>query len=316
MSNPSSAAPLSAAGAAVDAAVDAARPLCLYHGDCIDGFAAAWVVHNCLEVECVPVQYGSLPPAQASGRDVLIVDFSYPRATLELLRSMNSSVLVLDHHKTAQEDLRDLGLVPTDMHSWGEMCDTADKALGVVFDMERSGAGLAWDFFHPGKRRPALINFVEDRDLWKFELEHTRAVHAALASYPFDFRTWDGLADETGGDRSSLVIEGQAIDRRHLQMCHDIVRSGIRLITLDGRTIPVCNANFPFASDIGNIMSEDHPFAATYCDLGDGRTSFSLRSRKDGGADVSEIAKKFGGGGHKNAAGFTLHRENAREILT
>jgi nanoRNase/pAp phosphatase (c-di-AMP/oligoRNAs hydrolase) len=63
-----------------------------------------------------------------------------------------------------------------------------------------------------------------------------------------------------------------------------------------------------YASDAGNILSEGRAFAATYYDTDKSRV-FSLRSSK-GGVDVGEVAKLFGGGGHKHAAGFSVPRFN------
>ena len=167
--------------------------------------------------------------------------------------------------------------------------------------MTRSGAGLTWDFFFPGQPRPPLINHIEDRDLWLFKLEGTREIMADLFSYPQDFATWDRLfADEINWIR----LDGVAINRQHQKTVTDLVSITKRRMLIGGHDVPVANLPHMFASDAGQLMAEGELFAGSYFDTPDGRT-FSLRST-DAGMDVSEIAKQYGGGGHRNAAGFRV----------
>lgn len=284
------------------------RPLIVWHKNCHDGFAAAWVANRYFrgEADFHAAAYKE-PPPDASGRHIFILDFSYPRGDLVTLAAKNHCVFVLDHHKTAAMDLALLPAVPP-IWQWEDSLKSGfNFPLSATFDMERSGAGLAWDYFFPDQPRPALVEFVQDRDLWRFEHPGTRAVHSALASYPMDFETWDAIAarlDKPEGS-AEMVAEGWVLDRMHIKRCREIIEQAGRFLVLDGHVIPVCAAPYAFASDIGNIMSEGYPFAATYVEHSGGIT-VSLRSQKEGGMDVSEIAKKFGGGGHRNAAGFTV----------
>lgn len=190
--------------------------LCIYHGNCADGFGAAWAVrHRFPDAEFHAGTYQN-PPPDVTGKRVILVDFSYKRPVMVEMAKRAKSVLVLDHHKSAAEDLRlgradysadcsatifDMGAysgpLSWERHlgdSYQDECENAPSAnIYTLFDMNRSGAGLAWDFFHPGQPRPALINHIEDRDLWRFALAGTREVQAALFSYPYDFAVWDEL---------------------------------------------------------------------------------------------------------------------------
>lgn len=292
--------------------------LCIYHGNCADGFGAAWVVRKRFgdDVEFHAGVYQA-PPPDVCGRDVIIVDFSYKRDVLLEMAKSAHSVLVLDHHKSAQEDLGDLPppIVP---NSWeahradsrGTLNDGVDPSLPrVVFDMERSGAGLAWRFFFPDDPMPRLIEHIQDRDLWKFKLEGTREIQAALFSYPYDFAVWDRLMAET--DR--LRQEGAAIERKHHKDIAEFIKAAAFRCNIAGYDVPVLNAPYFFSSDAGNIMAQGEPFAACYWDTAKGRV-YSLRSAEDG-VDVSEIAKKFGGGGHKHAAGFSISSKPGAQSL-
>lgn len=275
------------------------KTLCIYHGNCADGFGAAWVVRRSLgaqNVDFLPGHYG-MPAPDVTDRLVIIVDFSFPLETLKEMARTAKAVLVLDHHKTAAEALEGLSPAPLNFHAWAEN----PPALSAVFDMHRSGAGITWDFFFPHNQRPDLINHIEDRDLWHFKLEGTREILANLFSYTQEFQVWDGLMQQPV---STAVAAGAAINRKHQKDVAELVSSSKHRMVIAGHDVPVANLPHLYASDAGHLMAQGEKFAACYQDSADHRY-FSLRSN-DEGIDVSEIAKQFGGGGHRNAAGFKV----------
>lgn len=286
------------------------RPLCIYHGNCADGFGAAWVVRRFFngKVDFHPGVYGKAPP-DVAGRDVIMVDFSYKRPVLDAMAVDANTILILDHHKTAAEDLAGFPMCsgaysPVGMLAYKESTG-APVAVHAVFDMERSGAGLAWDFFFPGEPRPRLIDHIEDRDLWRFALPETRAIQADVFSFPYDFEVWDGLMAkaENAGGRSDMIVAGMAIDRKMFKDIAEILGVATRDMVIGGFKVPVVNLPYTMASEAAGKLAETAPFGASYFDRADARV-FSLRSRGPAGVDVSEIAKLYGGGGHRNAAGF------------
>lgn len=283
------------------------KTLCIYHGNCADGFGAAWVVLQALGADNVEFHAGHYgkPAPDVEGRDVIIVDFSYPYELLVLLGHQARSILIIDHHKTAAEALERLQPAPAKFTEWAN----STQRVGTVFDMHRSGAGMTWDFFFPDAPRPPLINHIEDRDLWQFKLEGTKDVMAAVFSHPQDFATWDLLmADHI----DALRQDGHAIERKQQKDVADLVASNSRFMVIGGITAPTINLPHTMASDAGNQLSQGQPFAAIYWDTAEGR-QFSLRSSDDG-EDVSAIAKQYGGGGHRNAAGFKVPFEH--ELVT
>lgn len=268
-----------------------AKPLCIYHHACADGFAAAWVVRKFFgdsNVDFHPGIYGETPP-DVTGRDVILVDFSYKRDVLLTLSEQAKSVLIFDHHKTAADDLVDLpGNVRTE------------------FDMARSGAAITWDSLFPGQARPLLLDYIQDRDLWQFKIPNSREVTAAIYAYPMSFGVWDVLM-ESG--IPCLINEGLAINRKHRNDVEAIIRDATRWIYFGGTLVPVANVPWMYASDVGGQLAIGVPFAATYYDDATGRR-WSLRSTQ-AGANVALIAQAFGGGGHEHAAGFRMTREEA-----
>lgn len=334
-----------------------AKPLCIYHGNCADGFAAAWVVwkHFAGEVDFYPGVYQRPPPVDlAEDRMVIVVDFSYKREAMKKLAAVADFVLVLDHHKTAIDDLKMLEnpsdalkerLYNTTLDSpdtnWDGFRDSldfdCDHDLYCVFTQTRSGCGLTWDFFNPGQPRPTLLNHLEDRDLWKFELPNTRELQAAAFSQPYDFDIWDEMiymANYEDG-RADMIQAGAAIERKHFKdinellevvtkpMKFTVARKHGDLTLYDSVVVPAANLPYTMGSDAAHLLCErglngeprplgevsdpdffQHEFAAYYYDVPAGR-QFGLRSRK-GHADVGAIAKHYGGGGHVNASGFLL----------
>lgn len=287
--------------------------LVLYHKGCMDGLGAAWAVWRRFggaHTAYKQVAYGEPPPAVVN-KHVVIVDFSYPRDVLTAMGAEASSLLVLDHHKTALEALEGLPAVPAQAARSGEGWEefhsshAAHNAIGVHFDLERSGAMLAWNFFHDGPP-PKLLRHVEDRDLWRFLLPGTRELHAAITAYPYRIEEFDRLVRRCGTDPALLMAEGSAILRAWDQTVETVLAATRGTMVIGGFSVPCANLPHVFASDAGHILASEALFSATYYDAGDVRV-FSLRSR-DTGMDVSLIAKAYGGGGHRNAAGFRRPR--------
>lgn len=286
----------------------------LYHAQCADGFGAAWAAWMRWgdAVEYRPVSYGQEPP-DVSGKHVLIGDFSYKADVLRQMAKSARSVIVLDHHKTAQADLEDWAIddVAGDFWAGDDPLKTVrhnDERIGqpiaALFDMERSGARIVWGFCHDAPV-PRLIELIEDRDLWRFNFSDTKPFGLWLRSEPFDFERWLAIDGALSGPNSeTLLSEARAMQRFFDQKVEEIAGLA-RLGPLAGHTVPLCNCPPMFASEVGHKLLDDYPdapFAVCYSDQGKSR-GYSLRSRDDR-ADVSEIAKRFGGGGHRNAAGF------------
>lgn len=263
------------------------KPLCIYHGNCADGFGAAWVFHSQAdrEFDFHAGVYQDAPP-DVAGRDVYLVDFSYKRPVVEKILEQATRVVLIDHHKTAIEDLAPL---------------IESKQIEALVNLEHSGAMLAWQWFRGDAKPPDLLRHIEDRDLWRFQLEGTRAIQACVFSHRYDFPLWDHLMDLPVSD---LISEGRAIERKHFKDIDELVTVVTRRMNIGGFDVPVANLPYTLTSDAGHKLAHAEPFAACYWDTPDGRV-FSLRST-DTGLDVSEIAKQYGGGGHKHASGFRV----------
>lgn len=280
-------------------------PMVIYHANCWDGFCAAWVARRALgDIEAVAAHYGQSPP-KVDGRDVYVLDFSYSFETMAEMASASRCLVVLDHHQTARQALADLEA----------MFITHNMAGHARYGENVSGARMAWQWFAPTAGWdvdivPWLVAYTEDRDLWRHALPESEHINAALRSYPLDFVLWDEFHNSVG-QREMFKREGAAIRRAERQIVDAHVRNA-RLMpfnlmvggptTWDDLQVPVVNATTLF-SEIAGALAEGHPFAACYFDRKDGKRQWSLRSTEQGW-DVGAIAKAYGGGGHKRAAGF------------
>lgn len=278
------------------------KPLVIYHGNCADGFGAAWAIHSKHpDWEFYPGHYGEEPP-DVHNRYVILVDFSYSRDQLLLMSNEAKSILILDHHKSAEKDLEEF----TGQHF--ELGKLPTNDIVAIFDMLESGAMMAWNYFHHNQEPPKLLQHIQDRDLWQFKLAGTKEISAALFSYPYSFKVWDELMQS---DCLSLACEGEAIMKKQTKDIKKLLPQITRHMEIGDVRIPVANLPYQFASEAGAILCKEQPFAATYFDTKAERV-FSLRSDAefDYSFDVSEVAKCYGGGGHKHAAGFKVPRNH------
>lgn len=255
--------------------------LVIYHGACRDGFTAAWVARRRYPDAVFHAGYFSEKPPDVAGSSVLIVDFSYPRAVMEQISEQAGSILLLDHHKTARDDLAGLS--------------------NTYFDMERSGAGITWDYLFPDEARPWLVDYVEDRDLWHFRLPGSKAVNAYVSALPFDFDAWSSTQAKGSEQARSL---GEAILTKMDQYVAEVSKNA-RMIDLAGYRVPAVNASPIDVSELLEVLAVGHPFSVGWSVRFDGLFQYSLRSEA-GAVDVSAVARTFGGGGHEHAAGFIL----------
>lgn len=261
----------------------------IYHKGCSDGLlSAAIVLAQNPGCQAVAMHYGDdLPPMDTfADKGVTIVDFSLPPEQLNVVADAARGVLVIDHHVTAVRKLDGF------YHPY----------VSTVFDMARSGAGLTWDTL-VGTQRPLAVEWVEDRDLWKWRHEETRAfgVGARLWCGHDDPAAWAELLDN---DVARRVYE------HGLPVCAYIdqqVAAGAeraKVCSLNGIRATVVNCDRHITSEVGNVLAERFKMPALMYTIDGDRVYASFRSVGD--LDVSLLAQKFGGGGHKNAAGFTM----------
>lgn len=278
---------------------------CIYHKNCTDGFTAAWVCRNALKNSAITfaAEYDKSAP-DVTGCFLYVVDFCYPYETMVELINQSIETTIIDHHKSSEATIKRLKQeFPNKVH--------------ILFDTERSGALLTWDwFYNRGEAEynidPAvpyisniLVDYVSDRDLWKFELPDSKAINSYINSIDYTFQGWTDLHNELRTGTHNIVNIGTILMRQKQKDVNWIVDEGLLDIVIDDEHIPAVNAPHYMASDIGDHLNEHtDTFCCVFYETEDGM-HFSLRSPPHG-YDVADIAQKFGGGGHKHAAAFMI----------
>lgn len=268
------------------------KTIIIYHANCSDGFTAAWVAHNYFalneDVEFIATNYEkdySNLIEKIRGNKVMVFDFSFPRAVMEEFNSIAASFEVHDHHKTSKDDCEGLPY--------------------CTFDLTKSGAVLAWEKFH-GKTRPSLfVQYVQDRDLWQWKMTNSKEINAVIQITPKIFDDYATLSLALENNFQTVLVQGKVLLANQKAVIEANVKNATTMIIQEHRVKLINNPNL--ISETVEVMAQDAPFAAAFFMRQDGKFVFSLRSRPPQGIDVSAIAKMFpGGGGHPQAAGFTL----------
>jgi len=191
------------------------------------------------------------------------------------------SIRVLDHHASAQRDLEGL-----------DFC---------TFDMNESGATLAWMALRPNDPMPLICQYVRDRDLWRWELENSKAINAWLGIAKRDFGYWAETSKMLALRTEAVASLGVAV-LAHIDAYVESTAKNARAVRFCGYDVPFVNAPGMMASELIGRLADAAAFAVGFFQRADGKWQYSLRSRGD--FDVSTIAEQFGGGGHRQAAGF------------
>lgn len=284
--------------------------LVIYHDKCLDGFGAAYAAWKKFgtTADYIAWNYGQdiiLLPSIV-GKYIYILDFSFPPDDIADMLTHANNITIIDHHKTI------IDCVEADGY-----CDDAGmpwEGLDTHYDLERSGAVLAWQFFH-GWPVPQLLLHIQDRDLWQFKLNGTKEICAALANTRIVERSWQHwqfLIDAFDADDKeimhSIYASGRAVIACQQELIDEcIAQAGEPKIDEFGNRVVICNAPYSIASELGNRIATENPNCIAVIrskNEMDKTIKHSLRSVGD--IDCTPLAKQFGGGGHKNAAGFTL----------
>lgn len=288
--------------------------------------------------EFVEVQYGDIPP-DATGKHVYILDFSYSPEKIKEYFSTAESIRILDHHLSAYQEhllyaiavkneapldeeqvakaIEEYPFTGYKRFSHAGTCCNNGHAY-AAFAKERSGCGMAMDYLdraaeiatilaetdREDQRLLHWVERIEDRDLWKFKYEDTKVIYELLNSVPKTFKGWDALLNLDTHTYSMLLERASARVTMRTELAQSLAKHAEPVLLFDKLGVAVNTPSF-LASEVGAILSETHDYAIMYV-VNSESTILSFRSKEGVGANVSEICKKLGGGGHRNAAGVKI----------
>jgi hypothetical protein len=262
-----------------------------YHGNCLDGFGAAFSAWLVLRdnAQYVPCAYGD-EPMDVTDKQVFILDFAFEPAVMARLMRESKALVLLDHHKTSRDKLA------------GLQC-----TCGLIkFDLTRSGAMLAWEYFHEHKPVPEMVQYIQDRDLWAWKLPLTKDYLAALDNLPLEFDAWKTVLDFTPQETQAFVLRGNAMNERFESLCQQIAnQAAVMPVGLLGHEGLMVNTGPQFASDVGGKLAlRSGTFGVIWHLVGPDQVKVSLRAVPSFDAEV--LARAFGGGGHSQACSFSI----------
>ncbi len=261
----------------------------LYHNDCTDGFSAAWVAWKKFgqKADYIGIDPGTAPIVELKGKEVYMVDLIYPVQYLKKLIASNKKFVAIDHHISNQKAFE---LVPEGL-----------------FDLNHSGAVLAWMYFFPEIKIPKLLKHIEDMDLWRFKMPGTKEIISFLDAIDFDFKKWSKTIKnvEDKIKYNQYLKKGEFILKYQDQLIENIIANHAMPVNFLGYKTYAVNSPV-FNSQIANALHKKlPPIGIVWSQGNDGSIHVSLRS--DGVVNVSKLAGKFrGGGGHRGSAGFSL----------
>ena len=297
----------------------------MFHANCFDGMTAAAIIykemneHSTADLEFIPVNYGDITPeniddwrSRVDGCYLGIVDFSVPRDMLHKLAASSITVSWIDHHKGAFDDYE---------YNINEEIHTQYDNISVHLDNARCGARIVWENLHP-YRKSLLVTLIDDGDRWvNAHLDQTRPLRMALAPMLADqteagIAKWAELLDDD--DKVLALIEQgkpmvSAYDAELDKLFEQVLPCSINQHL--GLAV---NAPRKYISEIGHRMAErtgTYGFVFSIGVTKDGKPTVYCSLRSVGDFDVNAMAKLFGGGGHKNAAGFECSMDTLQIIL-
>jgi oligoribonuclease NrnB/cAMP/cGMP phosphodiesterase (DHH superfamily) len=265
------------------------RIVVIYHGSCPDGFGGAYSAWKKFgdTAEYIPISYGNPKPEGLADAHVYFIDCCYEKDVMDGIVAEAAHVTVLDHHEGTEAVVK---TIPE-----------------FVYDANRSGTTIAWQYFHPDIPTPQLLKYVEDDDLFRFTLPDTKAVLSYIAIRPYVFEDWDALVTELEDpqSREAFLIKARTY-AEYFQLLAEQAADHVKFVKFEGYEVGFANAHphKTMKSRVGNLLAKKYPpFALVVSAHPKG---YGISIRGDGSVDVSEIARKYGGNGHPNSSGFVI----------
>ena len=294
------------------------------HSHCTDGLVAASIMkyslqmqHN-VEQEVIFVSYGKEQEAidkanLDSNTTVYCVDFAFNRElTLELCK-LAKLVYVLDHHKTANENLHDL---------------KTHYNFNFIYDVNKSGASIVRDYCKQHLdlySHIKVVAMVEDRDLWLFKLPMTKEFAEYIFAYmqPNDIdKMTEILFKYKFAQIKTLCQMGETIMNYKDNIIEKKLKSYVPVyFHVDNTKLLIINETQPdLVSQLGNELCKKYNIPVCLYNISGSESSnelsvaLSFRSM-DHLEPVDVVARLFSGGGHRNSSGCEVSSKILSNIL-
>jgi len=272
------------------------KSICFHHND-PDGHASGAIVQYALgdTVTLIESDYDDTPipwDLVEETEQVIVTDFSFPVEEMQRL-AKGRELVWIDHHKSAM----------------AEFAGIADDWPGIR-DISEAACVLTWKYFFPEKSVPRAIILIGDRDIWRWAEKDTGPFNESLYNQNHEAMNnafWKPLFDDDVSTLEKMIGEGTLLRKVKLKNIDHMMTARSYEVEFEGySTLAV---NIRGNGDVGNYgRDRDYEIVYTYVDriqTNGLATVVTLFSDK---IDVSVIAKRYGGGGHAGAAGFSFPR--------
>ena len=266
------------------------KTVILYHGNCPDGFGGAYSAWKKFgdAAEYIAVQHQVPPPEGLTGAKLYLIDFCYPREYMNELAKNAESLTVLDHHEGVE--------------------DVVEAQPEYVYDAKRSGATIAWSYFHPDEQVPEMLRIIMKGDLYQMFTDEERAIASYVYAQPYDFHGWDQLRVdiEDADGKAAIVAKGRAYTE-HFQMLTNQIAERADLVEFEGHRVYLVSAPRMFATELGTkLRAKGAEFVLITRNDENGEMRVSMRAGDNHSVNLAEIAQKYGGNGHPGSAAFSI----------
>lgn len=265
------------------------KTVVLYHDSCPDGFGGAFAAWKKFgdTAEYRAVRHQLPPPEGLAGAHLYLIDFCYTREEMVELVKNAASLVVLDHHEGVE--------------------DVVEAQPAYVYDATRSGATIAWSYFHPDEPVPEFLRIIMKGDLYQPFTDEERALASFIYAQPYTFTGWDQLRldIENPETKKEIMQRGRAYNE-HFQMLVAQIASKAVHATFEGHTVAVVSGPRMFATELGTVLRKrGAEFVLITRNEPNGNMSVSMRGG-DTKINLAKIAEKYGGNGHPGSAAFAI----------
>lgn len=272
-----------------------------YHRSDLDGVCSGAILKKCLndKIQLYGVEYGDkidLDAVVSPGDLVYVVDYSFGPISRMIELSKKVDLVWVDHHCSIIKEAR--------------LADVEFK--GVLGDDKnsKSAALLLWEYFYPNKSIPKGVEMISLFDTWQHEfkseiLDFCKGLETNTG-LSVDSQSWEYIFDNRLEFMQSMGVSGTIINKYITTSHKQYALEHAFETELDGYKAIAINKAFGGAMMFDAVWDEEkYDIMIAFSRRNNGLWRFSLYTTKKN-VDCSAIATKWGGGGHKAAAGFSI----------
>ena len=293
------------------------KVLCIYHSADLDGYGSAAIVKHFFsknkkgwQVDLRGYNYGGNIPQVYDYDQIIVVDVSFPMSTFKEWVGLGKEIIWIDHHKHAIDEYG----------RYGEI-----DGLTVSLSTKLAAIELTWNFFMKDEMIPDVVKYLgiydswrnSDKKLWEKVILPFQYGMRSICNSPDQFPVCliDDSSSECKVTVEELINKGKTILSYQRAVDKTLMRRAFKIEFEGYKTLAVN------ASGVNSLTFKAHKqynrfqlYMAFNYNYKSGKFAVTIFSDNKL-IDAGEIAKRYGGGGHKGAAGFLIETEELLEIF-